>query len=265
MPVDTIRSWLEYAKSPLILWVAASILAYTLVVNVLWLLRPARHQAVHRQSYWQPLVQAGRFLFFLGVPYLALGGWPRPPFSGLLSLDDLGLVGFSPRWPAIRWLGAVGTGLGMGLLAFVVLLLAWLSANRPRQAGRFRFASRPMWALLVDGLYLQVHWAFYRGALAVVLDDVYPAVFLGLGLVYLEWALNPFWRQGWRQSSGAAGRWLRAALALVSALVFLSTRNLWVCLGVHWLVELAFWRLGRETGDRIHRIEQDLQEPLEAL
>ena len=39
--------------------------------------------------------------------------------------------------------------------------------------------------------------------------------------------------------------WLRAALALGMALVFLLTRNLWVCLAVHTLIELGFWQLGR--------------------
>ena len=99
--------------------------------------------------------------------------------------------------------------------------------------------------LLIDGLYCSVHWAFYRTALAVLRDDLYAGIFLGLALVYVEWSLNPFWRRGWRAPSRAGGQWLRAALALVAALVFLLTRNLWVCLGVHWGLELAFWYLGR--------------------
>jgi hypothetical protein len=29
------------------------------------------------------------------------------------------------------------------------------------------------------------------------------------------------------------------------ALIYLLTRNLWVCLAVHALIELAFWQVGR--------------------
>jgi hypothetical protein len=85
----------------------------------------------------------------------------------------------------------------------------------------------------------------------VILDDVYAGVFLGLGLVYLEWGLNPAWRQGWHHESQAATRWLHGALALVVAMVYLLTYNLWVCLGVHWLLELAFWRLDREPVQQV--------------
>jgi len=238
-----VNPWETLLSLPLTFWLLGSVLSYAVGNWLRWGLRtrdllPAPYRG------WPE--QVARFLFFLGIPYLALGGWPRPPFSGLLSRQDLGLAGFEPAWPAIRWLGAVGAGLGLGVAAGLILLLAWLHANRPAGAGRLRFPPRPWWALLLDGLYLQVHWAFYRGALAVVLDDPHTAAFLGLGLITLEWGLNPFWREGWRAPLGAGRRWLRAALALVTAVIFLLTRNLWVCLGVHWLLELLFARLGRD-------------------
>jgi hypothetical protein len=239
--VDRLTS--AYASSPLLFWVGGSLLIYVLAANALWLARSTR---LGRLPAGQWLVQAGRFLFYLGIPYLALGGWPRQPYTGLLSLEDMGIVGLSGRWPVTRWLEALGTGLTVGLVAFLVLIVAWSGAQR--MAGRVQlcFPSRPWWAIWVDVLYLEVHWAFYRGALSVALDDLYAAVFWGLGLVYVEWALDPFWRQGWRLGSQAAERWLRAALALVIALLFFLTRNLWVCLGVHWLLEVIFWHLGRE-------------------
>ena len=236
------RTYSEFcSQSPLLFWVLGSALAYALASNALGLVRS---RAPGRWQDWQWLVEAGRFLFYLGVPYLALGGWPQPPFAGLLLPEDMGWVGFNPRWPAARWLEAVGTGVALGLGLLLILLLAWISANRGG-AFRLRFPPRPWWAVVVDVLYLEVHWAFYRGGLAVAFDDVYAGVFLGLGLVYLEWGLSPFWRWGWRSRSLAAMRWLRAALALGMALVYLLTRNLWVCLVVHACVELAFWQLGR--------------------
>jgi hypothetical protein len=189
------------------------------------------------------LAEVGRFFLYLGIPYLALGGWPRGPFEGLLSLDDVGLVGFSGRWPITRWLESAGTGLGMGLVALLILALA-LAAARRNGAG-LHFQRRPWWLYLIDAIYLEVHWAFYRGALSVLFQEKYAAVFAGLGLVYLEWSLDPFWRHGWRLETRATRQWLRAALALVSSLVFLFTRSLWICLGVHLLVGLALSQLGQ--------------------
>jgi hypothetical protein len=234
---------LTYAESPLLYWVLGSVLAYALATNALSL---AKARGFHPLLNREWLIQVARFAFYLGIPYLALGGWPRPPFSGLLSLQDMGLVGLGGRWSPTRWLEAVGSAVGFGLVALLLLLLAWANANRHTTGTQLHLPPRPWWMILIDALYLQVHWAFYRGALAVELGDVYTGVFLGLGLIYLEWALNPFWRQGWRTETLAAGQWLRAALALVVAILFLFTRNLWVCLGVHGALELTFQSLGRE-------------------
>jgi hypothetical protein len=232
-----------YTESPLLYWVLGSVLVCALATNALWL---ARSRKLRPPTWSEWPLQAARFAFYLGVPYLALGGWPLPPFSELLAPLDVGLVGMGGRWPPIRWLGALGTGVGIGLASLLVLLLAWSSANRARDGVRLRFPAQPWWLTLIGVLYLEVHWAFYRGALAVALDDLYSGVFLGLALIWLEWALNPFWRSGWRSESRAASQWLRAALALVVTVLYLLTRNLWVCLGVHLAVEIPFWALGRE-------------------
>jgi hypothetical protein len=231
-----------YASFPLLFWILGSTLIYALGINLLWLFRSRRFW---RSPIGRWPVQVGRFLFFLGIPYLALGGWPRQPYQGILSLDNMGMVGLSARWSVDRWLESMGTGLGVGLLALAALALAWVWARRGLDRPRLRFPPRPWWMLLMDVIYLEVHWAFYRGALAVLTGDVYSGVFLGLGLVCLEWSSSPYWRRGWQQESRAAGQWLRAALALVVALIFLLTRSLWVCLGIHLLLESPFWRLGR--------------------
>jgi hypothetical protein len=233
------------AASPLALWIGGSLLVYAIVANALWFFRNSlRPQPVR----W--LAQAGRFAFYLVVPYLALGGWPRQPYQGLLSLEDMGLVGLSEHWPVARWLEAAGIGLGWGGLALVLLALAWVSANRRDGCTWVVFSPSRWWTVLVGVLYLEVHWAFYRGALVVMLDDLYVAAFLGWVLVYLEWSLDPFWRQGWRLESRAAQRWLHAALALVTTVLFLLTRNLWVCLVVHVMIEFSIRWLGRERARR---------------
>jgi hypothetical protein len=229
------------ATHPLLIWVGSSVLIYALAANALWLMKD-RWTSPYRR--W--LVRVGRFLFFMAVPYLALGGWPRGPYQGLLSLEDMGLVGLDDRWSVTRWLEATGVGLGWGLVALLVLALAWASANRRPEGLWLHFSSRPWWLILVDGLGLGVHWVFYWGALAVALGNVYTGIFVGLGLIYLEWSFSPFWRHSWRMETRAATSWLRAALTLVAALLFFLARNLWICLAALWLLEFALRYLGRE-------------------
>ena len=236
--MDTLST--AYALYPLWFWVLGSVLLYGLGTNLLFLARAAGWT---RAGYTTGLVQGGRALFFLAIPYLALGGWPRRPFQGLLSLQDMGIVGFGGDWPVDRWLETAGTGFGLGLLSLMLLWLAWVNANWA--GSRLRFFARPWWSLLIDVVLLQIHLAFYRGALAVTANSLSAGVFWGLGLVYLEWFANPFWRRGWRKGAQAAEQWLRAAMALVTALLFFLTRNLWVCLGVHLALVWVFYQFGR--------------------
>ena len=238
----TLERWASTLfESPLTFWVGGSLLICAIGANILWFFRGSLHRPLAR---W--LLEAGRLFFYLVIPYLALGGWPQGPYQGLLYLEDMGIVGLSDHWPVTRWLEAAGVGLGLGAIALVLMVLGLSSANRRNFDTPLRFAPARGWAVLVSVIYLQVHWAFYRGALTVMWDDAYAGAFLGLGLVYLEWGLNPFWRQGWGLESRAAVRWLRASLALVITLLFLLSRNLWVCLAVHLLVEYALRQIGRQ-------------------
>jgi hypothetical protein len=241
--MDAILNRLASVDSPLPIWVLGSMLAYAAATNALWLAE-RRNLELPASSRW--LIEPARFLFYIGLPYLALGGWPRRPFQGLLLLEDLGLVGVGRTWSPSRWLEALGAGLVFSLAAAVLLLLAWRSANRAAPGIRLHFPAQPWWAILIDVFYQQVHWAFYRAALAVALVDLYAGVFLGLGGVYAEWALSPFWRAGWRSEREAARQWLRLSLALVTGLLFLWTQNLWVCLAAHAGLELTFRQLGRD-------------------
>lgn len=231
-----------YAASPLLFWVFGSVLIFAAVTNLRWL---TRSNDVWRSPYGRGVVEVGRFFFFLGIPYLALGGWPREPYQGLLSPQDLGIVGLDAQWPPTRWLAAVGTGLGLGLLALLILVLAWRNADRVSEGPNLRFLPRPWWSILLEVVCLEVHWAFYRSAMAALQQDLYAGVFSGLVLVYLEWGLDPDWRRGWRRRSRAAIQWLQVALALISALAFLLTHNLWVGLVIHGLLTFCLTQVGR--------------------
>lgn len=238
------------AGTALLAWLLGSVSINALVTNALWFIEGSDSWGrFYRRWVWE----AVRFLYFVGIPYLVLGGWPQRPNQGLLSLGDMGIVGLEAVWPVTRWLQAAGAGLGWALTAVVFLVLSWVSANRHAKDLRLAFSPEPWWYVLVDVLYLEIHWAFYRGALTLVMGDPYAGTFVGLGLVYLEWSLSPFWRQGWRKQSQAATRWLRTAIALAIAVAFLLSRNLWICLLTHGVLELLLRQLGRERNRRIAR------------
>ena len=75
---DLLARWASaIAASPLVFWIGGSLLVYTIGANALWLLRDSLQRPLAR---W--LVQVGRFSFYLVLPYLALGGWPRQTVPG---------------------------------------------------------------------------------------------------------------------------------------------------------------------------------------
>jgi hypothetical protein len=254
--MDSLSS--TYSASPLLFWVLGSALLYALSTNLNWLTRS--HDFWH-SPYARTAAEIGRFLFFLGIPYLALGGWPRQPYQGLLSPQDLGIVGLGAQWPPTRWLEAIGIGLGLVLVTLLFLVLTWSNVKRTSESTALRLPARPWWLVFLNVVYLEVHWAFYRSSLAVVMEDLYTGMFSGLALVYLEWALDPSWRKSWRQNSHAAIQWLQAVLALISTLAFLLTRNLWVCMGIHGLLTLITSQTGQFRASTPPSVAEHIQAP----
>lgn len=62
-----------YAASPLLFWILGSVLVYAVATNLRWL---TRSSDIWRSPSTGWAVGIGRFLFFLGIPYLALGVGP---------------------------------------------------------------------------------------------------------------------------------------------------------------------------------------------
>jgi hypothetical protein len=90
------------------------------------------------------------------------------------------------------------------------------------------------WALVREVVFQQAHWAFYRAALAVWLG-AYGALFISLALVAGEIALDPRTWASLRQPERAAGLIVTAAMAWLSAGVFLFTGNFWLTAAAHLL------------------------------
>lgn len=224
---------LDY-KAWLLLWITSSVALYALTVNLLdYGRRRSRsrlRRLVTRLDFWPHrfwLYQVLRFAYYVGFPFLAL-------IKGAMSLRLLGLSD-------LDWIKGIGAAVPLGLGAF--LLLAWGWSHYIRSLGR-REVERPHLAeaqilsqpwgwplILLETICLEAHWAFYRSGPLAVLGD-YWGVFAGLGIVYLEWATNPTLRRNLGTERQGEILW-SGSLALVIAILFLFTRNLWLCALIH--------------------------------
>jgi len=221
---------LVFSSQNLWLWIATSVLLSALVNGLAWRLRPAG-DGIRRPIRWllSALRQAGRFLYFVGLPYVAL-------LSGLIPATQVGLVNR-------QWLRDLTLSLPLGLGAFLALLLLraltlWREKTAPGGVLTGE-PSPPLWATLRESVYQEIHWAFYRSAPLLAMDDRAQGITLGLGIVALEAWLNPAWRERWHHPHLAATALRTAGLAVIMAVVFGITGNLWITLGLHAAVESA--------------------------
>ena len=244
-PLQSLPNLINY-KVESALWVGFSIGLYTLATAIAWHYRRPRPgrlgQGVETLKGWPYrhwLLEAIRFLYYVGIPYAALlRGAALPRLMGLTHLD---------------WVKGIGLGTALGGGTFLLLALIWwwyaraiaalpLSARERRGASRGDDSTNG-WILLREAIYLQTHWAFYRSAAILLLNNYYAGAFVGFLLVTLEWSINPAWRRDlsvpWR-SANTLTRW---SMAFVAAIVFLFIRNLWLLVLIHWGIETTCYRL----------------------
>jgi len=231
-------------RADLILWTLASISTYALSANLLHFLGSPSSGRFGRllrtfegwpHSSW--FFQALRFIYYLGIPYVALTrGVTNPTLMGVRVIDWFEGI-------------ALGTVLGLGTLA--LLIWGWRhSLQAVAELGHWP-QGRPFltevsilltpwgWGLiLLEVLYLEIHWAFYRGATIRLLGNYY-GVFLSLLLILAEWWLNP----GIRKSMGIAYRsgetMTTAATAFSITIIYYFTSNLWLCIAVHLAMQFG--------------------------
>lgn len=227
---------LVFSAQNLWIWIATSVLLSALVNGLVWRSR--------RPVRWplSLLCEGGRFLYFVGLPYVALLG-------GLIPSTQVGLV--NREWPRDLTLA-----LPLGLGAFLVLLLLralmlWQEKTAPGGVAPVE-QSPPFGVMLRESVYQEIHWAFYRSAPLLTLDARLKGIALGLMIVALEAWLDPAWRARWRHPEQAATTLRTASLAVIMAVVFSVTGNFWVTVGVHLAVESACrwaWpRVGSASG-----------------
>lgn len=230
---------LVFSPQNLWLWIATSVLLSALVNGLAWRFRPAGDEGF-RLVRWliSGLREGGRFLYFVGLPYVAL-------LSGLIPATQAGLVNRD-------WLRDLTLSLPLGLGAFLVLLLLravalWREKSAPGGV-IFSEPSPAFWVVLRESAYQEIHWAFYRTAPLLTVDDPAQGIALGLGIVALEAWLNPAWRDRWRDPALAPAALRTAGLAVIMAFIFGITGNLWLTLGLHVAVEGASGRAWQRLG-----------------
>jgi hypothetical protein len=243
----------QFSASNPALWLAGSLTLALIATNLAWLV--ARRSGLPAWSGLRALTWLLRSLFFLLLP---MGAWR----SGALSPYFMGLS-------ELNWIDGLISGGPLAVLVMGLSVFGWLVYRRalssmPRLTSDGSAGEMTVWRAPVDAGLQQWHWAFYRAAaigwlaeiarlgqgmaagtatppllVHLLAQPIYWGSWLGLSLVALEWLLNPFARAGLR-GAGHAERQLRAAaLALATTALFVSTRNFWLCLVCHVVVETA--------------------------
>ena len=216
-----------------VFWTLASM---TLAVLAILFVGPAQLDRLRATTGGRFLEQLLRLVYFIGVPYAAL-------LTGGISALDMGLTGESGAilgWSPADWL----RGLSMALMLGGIVLIPIGAASRQiARAGRPLGADdRSAGAVIVEAIYAEIHWAFYRAAPLILLSDVYAAVLFGAALVGVEW-LVVLIRNGLSPAPEERQSWLRrGALLALSATFFALTRNVWLAIVLHATVELL-WKV----------------------
>ena len=251
-------------------WLGGSLFLIVLAANVSWFFRRPRSGAIGefvaglvswRFSPW--LLQVMRLLAYIGVPFAALLWGHDAVTRGLLALQPFELAG--PSWRAaggslandwLDWARDTGWAVALGMGVFVLLATGWWAYRRALITAGIGGATTEIetsgWVVLREAVYHEVHWAFYRNAPILTLDGYlgftlgkYWGVWVGLALVALEALLNPAWRHGLTDAERAPAQLMRAALAIVSSILFLQSGNLWLALALHFGVSVGMSAFAR--------------------
>jgi len=243
------------------LWLGGSLLLAVLWTNLAWLLRRPRSgpvgEFVTRLVAWRfspSLLQSFRLLYYLGLPFAALSWGRDAVVSRLLGLQVIKLPVSAAKatgaYVAANWLDWAtdgGWAAAVGIGTWGLLVLGWWFYRRAVVATDDRDATSGAgtgWVFLRESAYHEVHWAFYRNA-PILTVGAYWGIWIGLGLVAVEAALNPAWRRDLAHPQRTPGLLVRAALAVVSSVLFWLTENLWLALALHWGVSWGLVVLAR--------------------
>jgi len=232
------------------LWLSGSLFSAILWTNIKWFFHQPRSGAIGeyfaRLTSWRfapELLQILRSLYYIGLPYAALL-WGRDAVVG----QFLGLGQEQANAPLVAhwldWARDTGWAAALGIGAWTLLALGFWTYHQALSAAgnetTIAGTNASGWVFLREAAYHEVHWAFYRNAPIMTLKKYdggeYWGVWVGLLLAALEAMLNPVWRKSLSNPRKAPASLMRSALTIVSSVLFLTTRNLWLALALHWIV-----------------------------
>jgi hypothetical protein len=212
-----------------VIWTLASM---TVAVLSMLLISPARLAQLRLSVGGRFLEHFLRLLYFVGIPYAALLTRAIAPIDMGLSGSGGPLLG----WTAAEWLRGLGTALTIGVL--VLIPIGWASRQIARAGLPLSADERSVGAVIVEAIYSEFHWTFYRAAPLILLADVYGAVLVGVVLVGTEW-LVMLMRNGLSSMAAERQLWLRRIIFLaMSAALFILTQNAWLAIGLHLASEI---------------------------
>ena len=216
-----------------VLWTLASM---TVAVLSILFVGAAQLERLRASTAGRFLEQFLRLIYFLGLPYAAL-------LTGSIASIDMGLTGAGGSilgWSPAEWLHGLSTTLTLSVIVFLPIGLA--SRQIARAGQPLGVDDRSAGGVIVESIYAEIHWAFYRAAPLILLTDVYVAVLFGIFLVGVEWIVVLI-RNGLSPSPEERQRWLRrGALLALSAALFALTRNVWLAMAAHSVLELL-WKV----------------------
>ncbi|MBN2393443.1 MAG: hypothetical protein JXR84_22110 [Anaerolineae bacterium] len=188
------------------------------------------------------IIQPLRLLYAVGMPALALlwRGVLTPSGLGLKPLfrtTDQALSASPGNWDT--WVRDLGWTCAFAGGFWILVALA------DRTARRFsapRTTRRSLGVALREAVYHQAHWAFYREPFVLLLG-VGMGAWAGLLPVAGEALLNPARWTDLQSPTHGRDLLIRAGLAVLSAMLFIQTQNIWLMLLADtWLA----WLLGQK-------------------
>ncbi len=219
--------------------VIGSILLYGLAANLAWYYRAFPTSRVSNginRVAASPLVrflyELFRLAYYLVLPFAAL-------LFGLISLRTLGLA-------YLDWADGIRWAIVLALATWSLLMFVWVPSLRAT-AGQARTSSELTWSRrLIEVIYMQAHWALYRAVCISVLTGtlsdelaVYWGTCLGLVLVAIEaWSDPRVRRHIATLGEGEFTLW-SASQAIINAVGFVLTHNLWLLALLHFILEFS--------------------------
>jgi hypothetical protein len=212
-----------------------SIVLYALISNLAQSRRQFRYGRLGRIREWaetswiaRSVGELARWLYYLGLPYATLMlGYNTARALGVWNLD---------------WIEPLPSFAMLLIGSIVSLTWVWRPYARTEHPHAMDESRWNRARHVVELIYQQAHWAFYRSGPILWLGDVYLGSLVGLGLIILEAWSNPGVRKTMNDTTRADAPLWTGSLAIVATIVFIFTQNFWYCLVIHLLLDLLLRR-----------------------